>query len=81
MTLGCKQPITEVFFFSNLATLSKAKQTLKIGTCCNTQGRGKLFVAQSILCTFEISVISIREGVAEAKSNFFLTSVSDKIRV
>lgn len=28
-TLGCKQPIAEGFFFSNLATLSKAKQTLE----------------------------------------------------
>lgn len=46
---------------------------LEIGTYCNTQGQWKVFVVQSISCTFEISVISIfiRKGVAEAKSNFF----------
>lgn len=83
MTLWCKQPIAEGFFFSNLAMLSKAKQTLEIGTYCNTQGQWKVFVVQSISFTFEISVISIliRKGVAEAKSNFFLFNVSDKISI
>lgn len=61
MTLGCKQRIAEGFFFSSLATLSKAKQTLEIGTHCNTQGQSKVFVVQSISCTFEISVISINQ--------------------
>lgn len=70
MTMGCKQPIAEGFFFSNLATLSKAKQTLEIGTYSNTQGQWKVFVVLSISCTFEISVISIliRKGVAKTES-------------
>lgn len=38
MTWDANSPLL-VGFFSNLATLSKAKQILEIGTYCNSQGQ------------------------------------------
>lgn len=71
MTLGCKQSTADGFF-SNLASLSKAKQTLEIGTYCSSQLDNEKYLWYKIFCTFEISIVSIlirKERLEQKKKN------------